>query len=344
MQVDELDLGDDYEIPKISEKERRVLELLFNFLSNRNGLSFKTIRKFMPEHYNNPNLESDQRKLRRDISTLKSQGITIKYYPNEKNEELHLYKLIQSPFSEKVKFNKEELKSLSAILALEMSSNYSPDLLSACQKIFHKNLEYFPSVKFKDLEVNEFKQEIENEKSLFLELLESVKDNNPIEIEYLKEYPDIKKKYEIDPLLIFKRNSTDFYLIANDRKKDKIQIKRFIIPKILKISEIKKEAKATIENVRPEHLNYHALGFSNHDNEELEMKCDKDSIWKLKNFLNPHPYIENNNSIKIQTTNRNALFPFMLKESDTILSVNSKKFLNEFNKFIQDLKNKYTDK
>ena len=98
VQEDGFDLGDEsLPIPKITSKERRTLELLFNLLKYTNGISFEKIRRLMPEHYSNETIESDQKKLRRDIDVLESQGITIKFYTDNYSGERNIYKLINSP-------------------------------------------------------------------------------------------------------------------------------------------------------------------------------------------------------------------------------------------------------
>ena len=75
---DDLPLGID---PKpINETEERQLSLLLNLIRSRQGLSFLQIRQIMKEYYSNSNIESDQKKLQRDIDELKENGFSIKFY------------------------------------------------------------------------------------------------------------------------------------------------------------------------------------------------------------------------------------------------------------------------
>lgn len=335
-----LNRGDeDISIRPINDKERRTLDLLFNLLRYQNGLSFDKIRRLMPSHYNNPNPESDQRKLRRDIDLLSKEGFSIKFYADNFAGERNIYKLLQSPLNEKIKFTSKELETLSILLSREMKYNYSDELLFACQKIFHKNLEFFPDLREIKMEPV-IEEEIEKEKEIFFSLLQAVRDKKPIKIMYYKELPEDKEERELDPLLIIRRNSLDFYLIAYDRIKN--AKRRFIIPKILRITEMEGDFLRSEYPITSEDYNYHSLAFNVHPQEELILTCDPNFMWKLKNYLNPHPYTEVRNTITLTTTNRKALFSFMLRECDVIQSINSKSFLEEYRAFLDGMKRVYS--
>ncbi len=328
-------------IPPIGNKERRTLELLFNLIRFPNGLSFESIKRLMPFHYNNENLDSDQRKLRRDIDTLESQGVAIKFYSDNYFGEKNIYKIVNSPLNREIIFNKEELMNLSVIIAKEMEDSYSEDLLIACQKIFQKNLDIFPKFEKKEgereKEINSEKEK--TEKNLFHTLLQVVKDRKPIKILYFKDFPETATERSIDPLFILKRNSLDFYLIGYDR--DKREIRRYIIPKILRITILEGDLIKKSGTLKEEDLNYHPLAFKIHESKQITFKCDPDLIWKLINFIYPHPYIKNNNKITINTTNLSALYPFYVKDSDCIINTDSSEFISGLKNYIKDLQNTY---
>lgn len=336
----QLNRGDaNFKIPPINEKERRTLELLFNLLRFQNGLSLDKIRKLMPAHYNNENLESDQKKLRRDIKLLASEGFTIKFYADNYIGEKNIYKLLKSPLDKEIKFTPRELETLSIILTSEMKYNYSDELLFACQKIFHKNLEYFPDTREIQV-VAQRREEMQKEQEIFFSLLHAVRDRKPIKISYYKQLPEDTEEREIDPMVILRRNSMDFYLIAFDRiKKAK---RRFIIPKILRITELEGDFLKSDSIITKDDYNFHALAFNVHPPEILELSCEKSLIWKLKNFLSPHPYQEKNDVISLTTTNRSALFSFLLKECDVVQSINSRVFLDEFVEYLSNMKKSYS--
>ncbi len=339
LEEDGFDLGDDSQpIPKITIKERRTLELFFNLLKYSNGISFDKIRRLMPEHYSNENIESDQKKLRRDIDLLESQGMTIKFYADNFSGEKNIYKLIQSPLGKDIKFTDKELISLSVLVANEMDLNYSEDLRTASQKIFNKNIQYYPKLK-KHTDSEPSLDEKSEENQIFLSLLKAVKDKKPIKILYYKDIPEDRKERIIDPLLILKRNSTDFYLLGYDHEKK--SMRRFIIPKILKITEIEGDPIKNSSYVTKEDLNHHSLAFKIHDPVEITFICDPGSIWKLLNFLNPHPFELNGSSITLTTTHLSAIYPFVIKENDVILSTNSSLFQQGLIDYINELKDLY---
>jgi len=328
-------------IPPIGNKERRNLELLFNLIRYPNGLSFDHIKRLMPEHYNNENLDSDQRKLRRDIDTLESQGVAIKFYSDNYCGEKNIYKIINSPLNREIIFSKDELLTLSVIIAKEMENNYSEDLLFACQKIFQKNLDIFPkfgrSSHDNEKESNQEKESIE--KNLFYTLLQVVKDRKPIKILYFKDFPESATERNIDPLFILKRNSLDFYLIGFDREKR--EIRRYIIPKILRITILEGDLIKKSDSIKEEDLNYHPLAFKIHEPKNITFKCDSNLIWKFINFIYPHPYKKNNDKILITTTNISSLYPFYIKDSDCFLSTDSEEFIFGLKKYINELQTSY---
>ncbi len=89
-------------------------------------------------------------------------------------------------------------------------------------------------------------------------------------------------------------------------------------------------------------MNYHALNFNIHEPESLEITCSVESAWKLEKFLYPHPFKKVGDTFLLTTTNRSALFNFILKEKDCIEKVNSEIFVRELQDFLGSIKEKYS--
>ncbi len=329
---EDLDLGIN---PRpINETEARQLALVLNLLKHKSGLNFSKIRSLMPDYYSNENSESDQKKLQRDIDDLKKLGFSVGLEKQAESGDLNVYK-ISTPVEEKtIHFSKEELNHLSFSIIENFEEFFSLELFTACQKIFHQNMDLFP---FSGHKLSSKEREDKNSNEFFT-IVNAIKNKTPLKIQYYRTIPSEKEEKEIDPIHIIKRNSRDFYLIAFDRKKK--EKRRYLIPKILKVQEIAAEFMRDYK-ITSEDLNYHALHFAVHDSVELNCVCDPSFMWKLENFLYPHPFEKKENSIQFQTTNQSALFSFLWKEPNVVIGVNSQSFLNEYEKFIDKLKNEY---
>lgn len=322
----------------INETESRRLALVMNLIKYKQGISFQKIRKIMPEFYSNENIESDQKKLSRDIEDISELGIKIKFKRQNEFGDNNLYFIDSENFNKFINFTNEELEVLGEAILENWSSEYSKDLFSASQKIFHSNLKLFPEIK-EEQTVDSLTENFRNGQIL-ADILKSVKDKYPIEITYYKSLPNEVVNKIIDPLHVTKRNSSDFYLLAFDREtKEK---KRYLIPKISRVKELDGEFIAS-KKLTDKDLNYHALNFPVHMSEQIEFICNSIFNWKLENYLFPHPFIKEDNKFTIETTNKFAFFSFILKEPDVILSVNSDSFRVEFNKFLETLKEKYNN-
>ena len=292
---DDIELGID---PKpINETEERQLSLLLNLIRSRQGLSFVQIRQIMKEFYSNSNIESDQKKLQRDIEELKENGFAIKFYKvAHESMEYNVYRMDESQRDARIVMSDEELRKFSFLILKKSEENASNDLFT-------------------------------------------IKNKTPLKIEYFKTNPKESYFREIEPLQIIKRNSEDFYLIVYDREKK--QKRRFLIPKILKISDLSGEFLFT-GKIEKNDLNYHALNFAIHESESLEITCNSESAWKLEKFLHPHPFKKVGNIFLLSTNNRSALFNFILRENDCIEKINSESFLKEFKAFLSKIKKNYS--
>ncbi|MDX1960281.1 MAG: WYL domain-containing protein [Leptospiraceae bacterium] len=308
-----------------------------NLTKHRAGLSFESIRKKMSEFYSNENIDSDLRKLSRDIDDLAELGIRIKFRRGNETGENNIYYIDSESYTKYIQFTNDELEILGEAILENLTKESSRDLFTASQKIFHSNLKFFP-----EIEVHEEKtSNNENHNSEIInKLLTTVKDKIPIRITYYKYLPNEIITRDIDPLQITKRNSSDFYILGLDRNtKEK---KRFLIPKITKIEELEGDFIAT-KKITTKDLNYHALNFSVHEEKQLEFLIREDLVWKFENYLFPHPFAKKSKQeFIISTTNQSAIFPFLIKEPEVVIKINSQEFINEFNKFLIKMKKNYT--
>ena len=77
----------------LTKRKSANLSLFAQLDTNRQGLSFVQLRQIMKEYYSNSNLESDQKKLQRDIDELKENGFSIKFYKvSHDSMEYNVYK------------------------------------------------------------------------------------------------------------------------------------------------------------------------------------------------------------------------------------------------------------
>lgn len=337
---EDIQLGID---PKpINETEERQLSLLLNLIRNRQGLSFIQLRQIMKEYYSNSNIESDQKKLQRDIDELKENGFSIKFHKvSHESMEYNVYRMDDSQRDARIQMTDEELRKFSFLVLKKSEELASNELFTASQKIFSRDLQHFPSIKKKPSNENTVNEEEISEISENLyKIMTAIKNRTPLKIEYFKTNPKESHQREIEPLQIIKRNSEDFYLIVFDREKK--EKRRFLIPKILKISEMSGEFLFN-GKINENDLNYHALNFNVHEAESLEITCSPENSWKLEKFLYPHPFKKVVNTFLLTTTNRSALFSFILKENDCIESVNSEIFVRELQEFLSKIKNNYTN-
>ena len=169
-------------------------------------------------------------------------------------------------------------------------------------------------------------------------LIKAVKDKNPIKIQYYKNLPNNFEYRELEPYRLIKRNSVDSYLMAYDRNKN--AIRKFLVPKIIKVTEL---SGSFISNVKIDEglENYHALNFTVHEEETIDLFCEANTIWKLEKYLYPHPFKKEENHIKLKTTNRAALFQFMHLENGVIQKTNSPELQKGFCEYIDKIKSNY---
>lgn len=323
----------------INETESRQLALLLNLLKNRNGLNFKKIRKLMSEFYHNENIESDYKKLHRDIDALRDLGFNIRllksFLVNEMSDS-YIYKLDSSLDDTKIAFTNEELLQISYSIVSQYDNFQSFHLITAAQKLFSTDLDIFPNL-FQYVDKAKNKETLSQD-DVLSKLVKAVKDKNPLKIQYYKNLPNKFEYREIEPYRLLKRNSVDSYLLAFDRKRN--AIRKFLVPKILKVTELNGNFVSNVK-INENLENYHPLNFGIHEKETIVLQCEPNSIWKFEKFLYPHPFQKKENTIELTTTNRFALYQFMHLENGVIVKTNSKNLIRGFMDYISKIKSYY---
>ena len=315
---------------EINNTENRQLTLLMTLFKSRIGMNFKQIKSQMPQFYNNEKIESDQKKLYRDILDLRENGFPVHFYKTTSNLESNIYRFDRNKLQTNISLTDVELRKLSTLIMRKYSEYQSPVLFSSMQKIFSKNLEYFPENLIKPITVKVEKNK--NEEVLF-SIMNAIKNKTPLKIEYKKNRNSVSIK-DIDPLLLIKRESLDTYLIAYDRK-EKLK-KRYIIQKISNISELNEEF-IFVGKIVEEDKNYHSLNFPVHQPIEINLRIESDFFWKLERFLYPHPFSKKGNEYTFYTKNKTALFPFLLKCIDLNIELEPSILKEEFKNYIQEI-------
>ncbi|MBE7412775.1 MAG: WYL domain-containing protein [Leptospiraceae bacterium] len=325
-----------------NETESRQIELVMNLLKNRGGLSFKKICKIMPHFYGNEKLQSDEKKLQRDIEELKELGFSIKYYKSYLENPSNIgnvYK-IESNNTE-IQFSQEELKFLSDLIFEKSQLQNSEVLFSISQKIFSGDLTHFPKMK-KDSMVEEvnLNDEKEANKIKFNKIIQAIQNKVPLKIHYNKLVDKKIEVREIEPLEIVKKGLVDFYIIAYDRERK--GFRKFIFQKIEKLTSL---TGSFFHSRKPTNAekNFHPLGFHVHESIELNIYIEPDYIWRFKDFLSDYPYKEEKSKFYFSTTNLQALCGFFYSHSEIPVKTDSDKFIFEFKNYISEIKKNYNN-
>lgn len=306
--VEDIDLGiDPY---PINETESRLITLLLTLLKHPSGLPYKTIRLFMKNYYNNENIDSDQKKLHRDMEELVSLGFPAVY-----QRESNTYHVQFRSEELKLKFSAEELKTISSAIINQIpEENITRDVISLSQKIFGNNWNLYPN----------WTQEIPQKESVNTELDNSIetllfclKTKVPIKITYERKYGKPESK-ELDPIQLIKKNSNDFYLYAYDRVKE--DCRNFLIPCIKKISKLESsfrkdhKPQSNIENLHP-------LMLPKNDLISIQITINHSHTFLWDNFINGLQFTLLNGKYHLTISNPSALYTFLLKYNSSIQSI-----------------------
>ncbi len=330
------DSEDDFpmiEVKKMNETEIRLFALLFNLMKEPKGISFQSFRKMMPRYYRNQDIDSDRKKLYRDLNQLKSMGFNIKVANfGFQSEDHYPYYLQKESLDQLFKFTKQELEYLSLFLCAE--TNFENEvLLSLSQKLFSKHLELYPrGIKIHHLK----KSEQDGSESDLTKIIQALKDKRALVIQYGR---DVQERI-IEPYRLIRKNSEDFYLLAYDRSKK--DLRRFILPK-LKVKKELREDFISSKKLTDKDLNFHPLVFEKGEIVSIVLEISplyKDSFL---NFLEGYPYHLENNCVHLSTSNLEALFPFFLKSPQALLSEQtSPHFYSELKKFLDSMNEIYS--
>lgn len=322
--TEEIDLGID-PFP-INETESRLITLLLTLLKHPTGLPYKTIRLFMKNFYNNENIDSDQKKLHRDMEELVLLG-----FPAHYQKESNTYHVQFRTEELKLKFSSQELKSISnAIINQIPEEEITRDAFSLSQKIFGNNWNLYPNWT-KNLPP---KEAVNSELDQIIEtLLFCLKTKVPIKITYERKYgkPEFK---ELEPIQLIKKNSNDFYLYAYDRAKE--ECRNFLIPCIKKITKLessfRKDHKplATIENLHP-------LLLPKNDPISILVSINEEHILLWENFINGLQFTFLNGQYRLTITNTSALYTFFLKHNASIQAIEPESVRNGYTDFLNKI-------
>ncbi len=320
------------EVRKMNETEIRLFALLFNLMQESRGISFQRFRKIMPRYYHNDDIDSDRKKLYRDLNQLKSMGFNIKVANfGYQSEDHYPYYLEKETLDQILKFSKQELEYLSLLLCSE--TNFENEvLLSLSQKLFSKNLDLYP----KGIKIHRQKnQDFRETESDLTKIIQALKDKRALIIQYGRD----KKDRHIEPYRLIRKNSEDFYLLAFDRTKN--ALRRFILPRIFVKKELREDfvSKKKITN---EDLNFHPLAFFKDTPRKITLEISPLFIDSFLNFLQGYEYEISENRISLTTANIEALFPFFLKSPNALHPHSSADFKMEFQKYLHSLNEIYS--
>ncbi|EOQ88785.1 WYL domain protein [Leptospira yanagawae serovar Saopaulo str. Sao Paulo = ATCC 700523] len=289
------------EVKKMNETEVRLFSLLFNLLREPKGISFQKFRTMMPRFYKNEDIESDRKKLYRDLNQLKSLGFNIKVAQyGYQSEDFFPYYIEKESIDRTLKFSKEELEVLSKSL---YSAELTKELISLSQKLFSYHLDLIPNLTKHPITNDSDDNSVDTSNTE--KILQAIKDKRAITIVY--GYDD--KERTIEPYRLVRKHTTDFYVLAYDRGKK--SLRRFILPKITVKKETKEEFFSNLK-ISNEDLNFHPLSLKTHAEMEIHFQIhpEYEDRWKL--FLEGAKYETSENQYKVFTTNQNALFQFFV--------------------------------
>jgi predicted DNA-binding transcriptional regulator YafY len=338
----------------LNETEERQMVLLFNLLKFPNGIDFDRIRSIMSHYYKNENLDSDQKKLRRDMEALEDLGFPVQYNRSEDHYKIHG----DSPET-KLKFSPEELLIISKALVLDPKADQDKfSLRSLAQKIFGADYKLYPEFQ-KAILAGENQEEEDNarfnqtpateslipdeEDSARFQVLESIlqaiKSKNPIRIIYERNFGKPTTK-SIDPIQIVKKNASDLYLYAFDRTKQ--DYRNYLIPCIQKVTRMEDNF---FKNHKPlsDSRSLHPLHFAYLEEPiTLELEIRDIDIERWQSYLGNIDFRKEGNRFWIQTTNPRAIFPQMFKNSGSVLRLAPESLVEDYKLYLKKLSDLYS--
>ncbi|TGN18985.1 helix-turn-helix transcriptional regulator [Leptospira idonii] len=321
------------EVKKMNETEVRLFALLLNLWKESKGISFQRFRKIMSRYYQNEDIDSDRKKLYRDLNQLKAMGFNIKVASFGYQSEDHFpYYLEKESLDKVLKFSQEELE----YLALSLCSAEDQDnqiILSLSQKLFSKNLDLYPQ----GIGTNKRRgtESADKEETELSKIIQAVKDKRAIVVSYGKD----GKERTIEPYRLIRKNSEDFYLLAYDRNKK--SLRRFILPRIVVKRELKEDFFSN-KKITEQDTNFHPLGFDVHEKKNLNLTISSQFSDSFSLFLEGHTFGKEDLNFHFETTNQNALFPFFLKYPESLIHSDSDEWIRDYQNYLNQLSESYS--
>lgn len=297
--------------------------LYLTFLNHPEGLSFSKIKEQLAPAYAG-DAESARRKFERDKDELGALGMELDYFaegqalPNGNLARGHVY--IPRDEIERLpdlKLNQDEASALAGILlyAIENPSNARDQELyrSAAAKLLYKT----PALLAGDS--NEHWAPVQGRADHLPEILGAIQKRLVLQIHYPGRDGSNSEREVEGRGLISHRGRWCLVAFARDAK----AIRYFYLDRITK-------AKMTKVSFKPDPkfsiLNHslHPLTIAIHDSVKMQLTFDLESKDSLLDFLAGLPQKQwsiSGNSLSLTTTNRAALFGFMLRNPDLILAL-----------------------
>ncbi|GBF50046.1 WYL domain protein [Leptospira ryugenii] len=328
------DLDEDFDfldVKKMNETEVRLFNLLFNLIKEPKGISFQKIRRLLPRHYHNEDIESDRKKLYRDLNQLKSLGFNIKVSSfGYQSEDLYPYYIEKESATQTLRLDESELRFLSLRLSREDLSQ-DENLRSLAQKLFYGHLDLFPKgAKPFSAPASKNKEEESN----LSKILQALKDKRAISILYGW---DTKERI-IEPYRLIRKKTEDVYLLAYDRGKK--EIRTFVISRIVVKRELKEEFLSNLK-ISQSDTNLQPLSFHFHDKKRIRLSIQESYLESFIQSLQAYPYQIQDNILEIETTNEEALFPFFLKYPEALQKDSDPIFIKNFQTYTNQLLESY---
>ncbi|TGL55956.1 WYL domain-containing protein [Leptospira kemamanensis] len=317
------------EVKKMNETEVRLFSLLFNLLREPKGISFQKFRIIMPRFYKNEDIESDRKKLYRDLNQLKSLGFNIKVAQyGYQSEDFFPYYIEKESIDRSLKFSKEELEYLSKSL---YAAELTKELVSLSQKLFSFHLDLIPNGSKQTLKSESDENSVDTSNTE--KILQAIKDKRAITIVYGYD----EKERTIEPYRLVRKHTTDFYVLAYDRGKK--SLRRFILPKITVKKETKEEFFSNLK-ITNEDLNFHPLSLKTHPEMEILFQIHPEYEDRWRSFLEGARYEIVDHQYKVFTTNQNALFQFFVILPEALVE-SSSTWKEKFANHLQEWENLY---
>ncbi|ABJ77000.1 helix-turn-helix transcriptional regulator [Leptospira borgpetersenii] len=325
---------DDFPIPikEVGKAESRLSALLFNLLSRHSPMNFTKIRSLLPDHYQNlENPDSDRKKLSRDMEELGELGFLVRSTQEG-------YALDRNISNRELRLDKEELRVLAEAILRSYQETPSLQLYSLSQKLFEGKLDVYPELEM-DLKTQKSLGQVDESEELLKKLLEALKTKSPVQFLYYKTFPEETYRVEVDPIRLIRKNSEDYYLLAYDRKKK--ERRRFVIPKITRVETIAENPLYQPQGQKRENSRdwvLHPALFQVHDPIEVELICDPESSYKVRNSISEISYEEfSRDSFRLKVTNREGLFPLLIEARDSIREILPVFVASDFRKYMEQI-------